>query len=260
MQLYQNRGTWLNRLHPCTMAVYALTAILLPLLVGKRWLFVVTILCSLALLWSGKVFFRALPLFGFSITLVVVIFIIQGMFYKQNQTQVFHIFMAKFFREGLLYALSLGLNLFNMLFAFAVFVLTTSIDEFVEELEQMGMPTKMGYMIIAVFQIVPQMLGTKDAIIDAQRSRGMEVDGNLWLRIRATLPLVSPVVISALNASRERAMALEVRGFGRKTKKTYLDKKEKTNTDRVILWMCGLILLIAFLWRLVKWGSFLLGI
>ena len=60
MQLYQNRGTWLNRLHPCTMAVYALTAILLPLLVGKRWLFVVTILCSLALLWSGKVFFRAL--------------------------------------------------------------------------------------------------------------------------------------------------------------------------------------------------------
>ena len=53
MQLYQNRGTWLNRLHPCTMAVYALTAILLPLLVGKRWLFVVTILCSLALLWKG---------------------------------------------------------------------------------------------------------------------------------------------------------------------------------------------------------------
>ena len=55
-------------------------------------------------------------------------------------------------------------------------------------------------------------------------------------------------------------MALEVRGFGRKTKKTYLDRKEKTNADRVILWMCGLILLIAFLWRLVKWGSFLLGI
>ena len=44
----------------------------------------------------------------------------------------------------------------------------------------------------------------------------METEGNLLVRIKAFLPLISPVVMSALTATRERAIALEVRGFGAK--------------------------------------------
>jgi energy-coupling factor transport system permease protein len=54
----------------------------------------------------------------------------------------------------------------------------------------------------------------------------METEGRLSVRIKAFLPLISPVVSSSLINTRERAIALEVRGFGRKGRRTYL-KKEK---------------------------------
>ena len=98
-------------------------------------------------------------------------------------------------------------------------------------------------MINSVFQIVPQMMKTKDTIVDAQRSRGMETEGSLMTRIKAFLPLISPVVMSALINTRERAIALEVRGFGRKNKKTFINDRQKLKGDLVICII--LVLLVA---------------
>ena len=78
------------------------------------------------------------------------------------------------------------------------------------------------------------MMKTKDTIVDAQRSRGMETEGNLLVRMKAFLPLISPVVMSALINTRERAIALEVRGFGRKNKKTILSDRTKRPIDKAL--------------------------
>ena len=57
------------------------------------------------------------------------------------------------------------------------------------------------------------MTGTMNTITDAQRSRGLETEGSLLTRAKAFLPLISPVVMSSLINTRERAVALEVRGL-----------------------------------------------
>ena len=108
-------------------------------------------------------------------------------------------------------------------------MLTTSPSELVEELEKKGFSPKFGYIINSVFQIIPQMTGTMNTISDAQRSRGMETEGSLLTRAKAFLPLISPVVMSALTSTRERAIALEVRGFGGSAKKTYLYSHSKAD-------------------------------
>ena len=77
-----------------------------------------------------------------------------------------------------------------------------------------GFSPRFGYIVTSVFQIIPQMMGTMNTIMDAQRSRGLETEGNLRTRGKAFLPLISPVVMSSLINTRERAIALEVRGFG----------------------------------------------
>ena len=53
-------------------------------------------------------------------------------------------------------------------------MLTISPQELVDELEKSGFSPRFGYIINSVFQILPQMMATKDVIADAQRSRGME--------------------------------------------------------------------------------------
>ena len=67
-----------------------------------------------------------------------------------------------------------------------------------------------------------------NTITDAQRSRGLETEGSLLTRAKAFLPLISPVVMSSLINTRERAVALEVRGFAAKQKKLTLPTARRT--------------------------------
>ena len=86
ISLYINQGSWLNKMHPYTKLLYILTAIIIPFIGGKLWLFPVMIVCSLCMLASGRVLKKALPLLAFSFTLIVVIFLIQGLFNHSNAT------------------------------------------------------------------------------------------------------------------------------------------------------------------------------
>ena len=252
ISLYVDRGSWLNRLHPYTKLLYILTAIGIPLIGGKLWLFPFLIGCSLCLLISAKTLRQTLPLIGFSFTVIIVIFLIQGLFNHQNHQLLFSVGFLRFYKEGILYATRIGCNILNMLLSFAVFILTTSPQELVDELEKSGFSPKFGYIINSVFQILPQMLATKDTIMDAQRSRGLETEGNLMVRMRAFLPLISPVVMSALTNTRERSIALEVRGFGRKQKKTWLSDRPKHKGDRVIRVILILLILATVVWRILS--------
>ncbi len=251
ISLYVDNGSFLNRMHPYTKLLYVFAAIAIPLIGGKLWLFPIVIAISLVLLISGGIIKNALPLIGFSATLIVVIFLIQGLFHYNNENVLFNIGGVLVYKEGVLYATRISCNILNMLLSFAIFVLTTSVTELVDELEKSGFSPKFGYIVTSVFQILPQMMATKDTILDAQKSRGMETDGKLSVRVRAFLPLISPVVTSSLINTRERAVALEVRGFGRKNKKTFLYDHPKKAIDIAVEVILICLIIAVIIWRYI---------
>lgn len=227
ISLYVANETYLTKLHPFTKVLYIAAAVSIPLLTGGLWVFCIVIGASLVLLTSGKLLKRTFPLIAFSFTILITIFLIHGLFHAGNATLLFSIGPAHFYKEGVLYAAKIGLNILNMLLSFAVFVLSTKPSELVEELEKAGFSPRFGYVINSVFQIIPQMTGTMHTITDAQRSRGTETEGSLLVRAKAFIPLISPVITGSLINTRERAIALEVRGFGSGLKRTYLKDREK---------------------------------
>ena len=89
ISLYVDRGSWLNRLHPYTKLLYILTAIGIPLIGGKLWLFPFLIGCSLCLLISAKTLRQTLQLIGFSFTVLSAIFFIQGVINNLNELLFF---------------------------------------------------------------------------------------------------------------------------------------------------------------------------
>ena len=242
ISLYVDKDTYLTRMHPFTKLCYIFTAIVASLVAGKLWAFAAFIGISLVMLISGKIIRKVFPLIAFSLTILITIFLIHGLFNHENATLLFAAGPLKFYQEGMLYALRISLNVLNMLLAFAVFVLTTRPVELVEDLERIGFSPKIGYVVSSVFQIVPQMSATMNTIMDAQRSRGLETEGSLLTRAKSFLPLISPVVMSSLINTRERAIALEIRGFEAGQKKTYLREDKMKNSDRV--WCVILLLLI----------------
>ena len=243
ISLYVDKDTYLTRMHPFTKLCYIFTAIVASLVAGKLWAFAAFIGISLVMLISGKIIRKVFPLIAFSFTILITIFLIHGLFNHENATLLFAAGPLKFYQEGMLYALRISLNVLNMLLAFAVFVLTTRPVELVEDLERIGFSPKIGYVVSSVFQIVPQMSGTMNTIMDAQRSRGLETEGSLLTRAKSFLPLISPVVMSSLINTRERAIALEIRGFEAGQKKTYLREDKMKNSDRI--WCVILLLLIS---------------
>ena len=242
ISLYVDKDTYLTRMHPFTKLCYIFTAIVASLVAGKLWAFAAFIGISLVMLISGKIIRKVFPLIAFSFTILITIFLIHGLFNHENATLLFAAGPLKFYQEGMLYALRISLNVLNMLLAFAVFVLTTRPVELVEDLERIGFSPKIGYVVSSEFQIVPQMSGTMNTIMDAQRSRGLETEGSLLTRAKSFLPLISPVVMSSLINTRERAIALEIRGFEAGQKKTYLREDKMKNSDRI--WCVILLLLI----------------
>lgn len=253
ISLYVDNGSWLGRVHPFTKLAYIAAAISVPLLTGQLWMFAVWILLSLAVLASGGLLKKVLPLVAFSFTILVTIFLIHGLFNQQNRNVLFSLGPLHFYQEGLLYALHIGCNVLNMLLSFAILVLSTRPSELVEELEKCGFSRRLGYIVISVFQIVPQMTSTMSTITDAQRSRGMETEGSLWVRAKAFLPLISPVVTSSLINTRERAVALEVRGFASKQKKTYLADRTPHKGDKPLTIALLACIVLAAVWRVLQW-------
>ena len=253
ISLFVDKDTYLTRLHPFAKMLYIVAAISVPLITGTLWMFGVFIAVSLGLLISGKIIKKVFPLIAFSFTIIATVFLIHGLFNRENQNVLAALGPLKFYKEGLLYASRIGLNILNMLLAFAMFVLTTKPAALVEDLEQAGFSPRFGYMISSVFQIIPQMMGTMNTIMDAQRSRGMETEGSLFVRAKAFIPLISPVVSSSLINTRERAIALEVRGFDSKTKKTFLNDHKIKGRDRAFMIVMVLLIAGAVVWRVMRW-------
>ena len=169
ISLFVDKDTYLTRLHPFAKMLYIVAAISVPLITGTLWMFGVFIAVSLGLLISGKIIKKVFPLIAFSFTIIITVFLIHGLFNRENQNVLAALGPLKFYKEGLLYASRIGLNILNMLLAFAMFVLTTKPATLVDDLEQAGFSPRFGYMISSVFQIIPQMMGTMNTIMDAQR-------------------------------------------------------------------------------------------
>lgn len=99
-----------------------------------------------------------------------------------------------------------------MISAFGILILTTRPSDLIDDLVRKGLSPKVGYVIASILQIVPQMFSTATRIIDAQRSRGLEINGSFYKRLKAFLALIDPLVLGSLFEARERALALEIRG------------------------------------------------
>ena len=233
--------------------MYIAAVILIPLFLHTLWAYAVAIALDVVILISGKSLKRARALIIFSFTIIATIFLIKGLFDGDNITPLFSLGSIVFYKEGLLKALRTGCVIINMLLSFSILVLTTKSEDIADEMERHGFSPRLSYVISSVFSIIPQMMGTMDTIKDAQRSRGMETEGKLSVRMKAFIPLITPVVTSSLINTRERAIALEVRGFGAKGKRSYLRTWKKHKGDKAITILLIIATFLAFIWKIIKW-------
>lgn len=226
MTLYVEKNSPIHRMDPLTKLLYVFVAVSTSYIMPNH-LFVVSIFtATLLLLLIGKVFKYILPVIALSFLLIASIIIVQGFFHPDRATVLFEIGTIPIYKEGFSIALLVTLRVVTMISAFGVLILTTKPDDLVEALVERGLSPRFAYVLLSVLQIIPQMITLTGRITDAQRARGLETEGGLWMRFKSFIPLLGPVVLNSLNETRERSIALEIRGFNSKGPRTYLHEHQ----------------------------------
>jgi energy-coupling factor transport system permease protein len=118
----------------------------------------------------------------------------------------------------------------------AVFALTTPTDDLLTELERRGLGRRGAYVVGSALGAVPRTVERAREVVDAQRARGLDTEGSLWLRFRGIVPLAGPVVFGALSEVEERTMALEARAFAAPGRRTQLRALPDSGRQRFLRW------------------------
>lgn len=128
--------------------------------------------------------------------------------------------MNMIFGTPIVTSIAFATRFFAIMSTFSFFFMTTSADDLGLALEQIHVPYSISFTFTTAVRLVPTMAIDAQTVVDAQRSRGLELDkGNLVKRVRNYIPILIPLIISAIRRSVELAEALESLRFWRYRKK-----------------------------------------
>jgi energy-coupling factor transport system permease protein len=135
--------------------------------------------------------------------------------------------------------------------SFSVFFLTTSPDHLGLALEQSGIPYEFCFAFTTAVRFVPVLAEEAQTIMDAQKARGLELEkGNFLKRIRNYIPILIPLIISAIRRSLELAEAMESRAWGAIKKRTNLYVLTVKRADYLLILVSLFILIVGVYIRL----------
>lgn len=148
------------------------------------------------------------------------------------------------------YSIAMTLRFIVLVESFSVFFLTTSPDHLGLALEQSHVPYEFCFAFTTAVRFVPVLAEEAQTIMDAQKARGLELErGNFIKKVKNYIPILIPLIVSAIRRSLELAEAMESRAWGASEKRTNLYVLEMERGDYILILISVLILIFAvYVW------------
>lgn len=234
------RGTTvIHRLDPRTKFLVSCLIFTLALLFTELFSIIILFIAQLPIIFSAQIYREWSRSLRGSLTLVAIILLtnlIVG--YISNNFQLTS--------QLLTYSISMAFRFVVLMSSFSLFFLTTSPDDLSLALEQSHIPYEFCFAFTTAVRFVPVLAIEAQTIMDAQKSRGLELEkGNFLKRIRNYIPILIPLIVGAIRRSLELAEAMESRAFGAKKKRTNLYRLQLKRTDFSIFVLSLFILALA---------------
>lgn len=219
---YIQGESFVHRLDPRTKLIASFAFILLIFLATTIWGYLLlAVFTCLAIHLTGisfKVFIRGVkPMFW----LIMFTVMFQILFTVGGET-LFQVGFIRISTVGLINAVYIFARLVLIIMMSTILTLTTSPIEITDGMEHLMRPLKrfgfpsheIALMLSIALRYVPTLMDEAVKIMNAQRSRGVEFDeGPILQRIKAIIPVLLPLFVSAFNRAEEMATAMEARGY-----------------------------------------------
>ncbi|MCA1032794.1 energy-coupling factor transporter transmembrane protein EcfT [Bacillus timonensis] len=186
---------------------------------------------------------------------VVFTFILHLLMTKEGEV-VFEVGPIQIFSEGIQQGIFISLRLLLLIIMTTMLTLTTTPIEVTDGIESLlgpfkrvGLPVhELALMMSISLRFIPTLMQETEKIMKAQTARGLDfTTGPINERVKAVVPLLIPLFISAFKRAEDLAIAMEARGYrggeGR-TKYRLLEWKHSDSAMLVLLGVTALILWI----------------
>lgn len=158
--------------------------------------------------------------------------------------------------DGIQRAIFVTIRIISLMLASSCLTFTTSPTELTDALERLMRPLKVihfpvheiAMMMSLALRFVPTLLEETDKIMQAQKARGADMEsGNLIKRVKALIPILIPLFVSAFRRAYDVATAMECRcyrgGSGRtRMKQIHMGARDVMALVSMALVIAGVIL------------------
>ena len=161
----------------------------------------------------------------------------------------------RIYREGIVYAVRIAVRVVALIagtslltYTTSPIVLTDAIESLLRPLQKLRFPVhELAMMMTIALRFIPLLIEETEKIMNAQKARGAKLDnGKFTERVRALIPILIPLFLSAFRRADELAMAMECRcyrgGEGRTRLKVLKFGRLDIACGAALIAMLGLIL------------------
>lgn len=145
-----------------------------------------------------------------------------NLFFHGGEHVLVELGIASITRESVVFTIFLLLRLFLLVMASAVLTLTTTpvgltdgIESLLTPLKWVKFPVHVLALIMSIaLNFIPTLIDETNRIISAQKARGADFEsGNIIKRIKAIVPILIPLIISAFRRAEELGDAMDARCY-----------------------------------------------
>ncbi|MCD6238844.1 MAG: energy-coupling factor transporter transmembrane protein EcfT [Thermotogae bacterium] len=218
---YISKISFVHSLDPRTKILSSFVFILAIFFVNSFWGYVL-----LALILISFIFLSSISLLKYLESLkalwllIILAFIFQ--LFSSNGRVVLNLWIMKITSDGVYNAVFISLRLIFILEMGAVLTFTTSPTQITDGLESIFSPLKklgfpsqeMAMMLSISLRFIPILADETDRIMKAQASRGARFDtGGIIKRVKSFIPIIIPLLSSAIRHAQALAIAMESRCY-----------------------------------------------
>jgi energy-coupling factor transport system permease protein len=186
------------------------------------------------------------------IFLAVLVFLVQCFVIKSSEN-IWYYGILTLSKPGLITGLVLGFSILNIAGVILWMFQITENKEVARALDDSGMNYLVTYMFMSSLQMIKVLGRNSRTIISAQQSRGVETEGNIFVRARAFFPVLVPLILGSIIGAEERVLTLESKGFDVKGNKTHIFSVSRSPYDTLALVISCCVTGAVLVWRILAW-------
>ena len=213
----------LHRLDPRAKLIISILYIVVLFLAKNVITFALLTVVTAALIIMSQIP-RVIILRGLKPILFIAVFTaIFNIFFHKGETLLINAWIFEIYLEGLINAGLIVLRIVLLLLATSMFLtytttplaLTDGMEQLLSPLSKIGVPVHdFSMMMTIALRFIPTLIEETEKIMNAQKARGADFSsGNIIRRVKALVPIIIPLFVSAFRRANDLATAMECRCY-----------------------------------------------